>query len=267
MIPDIYLQDWRAYAPWTQDVQVEQDLIICRSLVEIYSDDYLSDNLALRGGTALNKLFFHPQCRYSEDIDLVQLTAAPIKATYDHLRDALSFLGEPKIKQNKNNNTLIFRLSSDTVPQMPMRIKVEINCKEHFSVMPLSHIPFSVDNRWFSGSCQILSYQLDELIGTKLRALYQRRKGRDLFDIYKALTSTSIDEQKVIACYMKYMNFVVDHIPSYKEFLNNINNKLSDNEFIGDTAQLLRSGENFSPHEAFNIVRQRLLDLLPHDKL
>lgn len=71
MIPEIYIQDWRSTAPWAQDVQVEQDLLICRALVEIYKDDYLRENLAFRGGTALHKLFLSPQPRYSEDIDLV----------------------------------------------------------------------------------------------------------------------------------------------------------------------------------------------------
>ncbi len=262
MIPEIYIQDWRDSAPWTQDVQVEQDLLICRALVEIYRDDYLRENLAFRGGTALHKLFLSPQPRYSEDIDLVQIKASPIKETYDHIRDALAFLGEPKVKQKLNNNTLIFRLMSDTLPSLPMRLKVEINCKEHFSVLPMQYVPFKVENNWFSGECNILTYQLDELIGTKLRALYQRRKGRDLFDLYKALTTASVNEENVITCYLKYMDFVVDHVPTYKEFINNMEDKMQDNEFLGDTSQLLRSGDSFKPDEAYGIVRQRLIDRL-----
>ena len=62
---------------------IEQDLIICRALVSIYSDPFLSDHLAFRGGTALHKLYLRPQPRYSEDIDLVQVNAEPIKETID----------------------------------------------------------------------------------------------------------------------------------------------------------------------------------------
>ena len=65
-----------------------------------------------------------------------------------------------------------------------------------------------------------LTYQLDELVGTKLRALYQRRKGRDLYDLYKALTTSDINIDNVLACYQKYMEFVVDHIPTYKNLLS-----------------------------------------------
>ena len=66
-------------APWSKNEMVEQDLIICRALVSIFSDDFLRENLAFRGGTALHKLFLQPQPRYSEDIDLVQIKPGPIK--------------------------------------------------------------------------------------------------------------------------------------------------------------------------------------------
>lgn len=81
---------------------------------------------------------------------------------------------------------------------------------------------------------------VDELVGTKLRALYQRRKGRDLYDLYKALTTSDINIDNVLACYQKYMEFVVDHIPTYKEFIINMEDKMQDDEFLGDTMQLLR---------------------------
>lgn len=47
-------------------------------------------------------------------------------------------------------------------------------------------------NSWFSGRSELTTYALEELLGTKLRALYQRKKGRDLFDLQKALTSTEV---------------------------------------------------------------------------
>ena len=132
MIPEIAITQWRNIVPWTDAKQVEQDLIICRALIAIFSDDYLAGRLAFRGGTALHKLYLSPQPRYSEDIDLVQIKAEPIKPTIDRLREVLSFLGEPKVKQKKNNNTLIFRTESSIPPVLPIKLKVEINCREHF---------------------------------------------------------------------------------------------------------------------------------------
>lgn len=78
MIPQRYIQEWKTQAPWPTDAQVEQDLVIARALVEMFSDDFIKKSLAFRGGTALHKLYLNPQIRYSEDIDLVQINSESI---------------------------------------------------------------------------------------------------------------------------------------------------------------------------------------------
>lgn len=55
MIPKPNIVKWQEHAPWKQFSQVEQDLVISRALVEIFSDDFLRENLAFRGGIALHK--------------------------------------------------------------------------------------------------------------------------------------------------------------------------------------------------------------------
>jgi predicted nucleotidyltransferase component of viral defense system len=75
------------------DAQVEQDLVIARAIVEMYSDDLLKKSLAFRGGTALHKLYLTPQIRYSEDIDLVQINSEPINPILKRMREKLTFLG------------------------------------------------------------------------------------------------------------------------------------------------------------------------------
>ena len=103
---------------------------------------------------------------------------------------------------------------------------------------------------------------VDELVGTKLRALYQRRKGRDLYDLYKALTTSDINIDNVLVCYQKYMEFVVDHILLTKNLLSIWKTKMQDDEFLGDTMQLLRPDEEFNPQEGYEVVRTLLLDRL-----
>ncbi len=78
MINRASIAQWRITAPWNSNEQVEQDLIVSRALVAIFSDDFLSSQLAFRGGTALHKLYLTPQRRYSEDIDLVQINPGPL---------------------------------------------------------------------------------------------------------------------------------------------------------------------------------------------
>ena len=103
---------------------------------------------------------------------------------------------------------------------------------------------------------------MDELVGTKLRALYQRKKGRDLYDLYKALTTSDINIDNVLTCYRKYMEFVVGHVPTYKEFIINMEDKMQDDEFLGDTEQLLRPDEVFDAQIGYDIVRTLLIDKL-----
>ena len=261
MIPESAILQWANTVPWNSNEQVEQDLIICRALVEIFNDEYLASHLAFRGGTAF-KLYLHPQPRYSEDIDLVQIKSEPIKDTIVRLSEVLSWLGKPVVIQKANNNTLVFRFSSEIAPVLPIRLKVEINCREHFSVLGLTKKEFTVNSRWYSCNCQITTYQLDELLGTKLRALYQRRKGRDLFDLYKALNNSDVNAGNIIKCYREYMNFVVDKLPTQKEFLLNMEAKIADNEFLGDTKSLLRRDVIYNPQEAYELVKARLIEKL-----
>ena len=94
--------------PWQTNEQVEQDLVICRALVEIFSDEWLANSLAFRGGTALHKLYLKPQPRYSEDIDLVQIRAEPIKETIQHLQAVLAFLGESSVKPRRDGILFVY---------------------------------------------------------------------------------------------------------------------------------------------------------------
>jgi predicted nucleotidyltransferase component of viral defense system len=259
MIPEYAITEWRQHAPWVNSEQVEQDLLISRALVEIFKHPYLSQSLAFRGGTALHKIYLHPQNRYSEDIDLVQIHPEPIKKTIDSLRKVLSFLGDPIIKQKKNNNTLIFKVDSEILPIMPLRIKIEINCKEHFSAFDYKEVRFYVQNQWFADSCALTTYILEELMGTKLRALYQRRKGRDLYDLYKALQLQDVNIQRLIYAFKMYMRFSVTECPSQKMFLQNLEKKIFDEDFVGDTALLLRPDEDYDISKAFEYVKNEII--------
>ena len=92
MIPKPYIAKWKDHAPWHSFAQIEQDLVISRVLVEIFKDDFLSEQLAFRGGTALHKLYLHPASRYSEDIDLVQISEGTIGPVLERLDEVIKFL-------------------------------------------------------------------------------------------------------------------------------------------------------------------------------
>lgn len=260
MIPRDYITEWRDQAPWVDDAQVEQDLVISRALIDIFSHETLRQALAFRGGTALFKLHL-PAARYSEDIDLVQVNAEPAGPVLDALREVLDpWLGEPKRKQNNALVTLAYRFQSES--GQPLRLKVEINTREHFAVHGFKEIPFAVNSRWYDGSCSILSYELNELLGTKLRALYQRKKGRDLFDLAIALGQKEADPEKIVAAFYTYMEHG-EYKVTRKQFQENVAAKMKDKNFASDIGPLLASGYEWDLIAMSEKVNDALISRLP----
>ena len=265
MIPRDYITEWRQEAPWVQDAQVEQDLILSRALVEIYQVASLAAGLAFRGGTALHKLFLQPPSRYSEDIDLVQVAPGPIGRTLDALKEVLDpWLGSPRRKQKEGRVNLIYRVKSEDQPPLPIRIKIEINSREHFTELGLIEVPLEVNSRWYKGSARVTTYELEELLGTKLRALYQRKKGRDLFDLWHALSSREVKPEMVVRCFLRYLR-EGGHAVKRANFEQNLMEKLNDRRFLEDLGPLLRSGVSWDVEEAGRMIMETLISRIPGD--
>lgn len=262
MIPRANITAWRTHVPWPADEQVEQDLALSRALVEIFTDTVVASQALFRGGTALHKLFFKTLRRYSEDIDLVQRDAGPIGELVDAVRGALDpWLGNPRRKQGEGRFTLVYRFETSFAPVSKMRLKIEINTREHFSVLGMTSRTFSVDNPWFTGSVALPVYHLDELLGTKMRALYQRRKGRDLFDLWAALESGMADCRRVIECFERYLAHDATTV-SRPEFEANLAAKLESEVFLEDIKPLIASEVTYDPVAAAAMVRDELISKL-----
>ena len=261
MIPKPNIAKWQKYAPWKEFDQVEQDLIISRTIVEIFSDDFLRENLAFRGGTALHKLYLNPAPRYSEDIDLVQIKSGPIKLIMQRLGEVIAFFEENRKTQVKGHGAkALYRFTSEH-EEIRMRLKLEINCKEHFNVLDWVDFPFEVNSDWFSGKAEIRTYSINELLGTKLRALYQRSKGRDLFDLDYARLNMELNLEQIVHCFKEYTIFATDkRPPSKKEFLINVEEKVIDPDFTGDMEALLRTGITYNQDQAFDWLKKELIE-------
>lgn len=264
MIPRAHITAWRSKAPWSTDAQVEQDLVISRAVVDLFSDPLVAREVAFRGGTALHKLHFDPPGRYSEDIDLVQVNAGPFGPVMNALRARLDpWLGKPQWKQGHGRVTFFYRFESETRPITPLRLKVETNTREHFCVLGPRKARFQVDSPWHSGAAEVLTYEPEELLGTKLRALYQRKKGRDLFDLSEALTRLAgLDAEKIVACFLRYLENDGRRV-TRAELEENLAEKIADKVFLGDVPPLLALGVSFDPVAALERVREALLSRLP----
>lgn len=252
MIPRADIIAWQSVAPWSAIEHVEQDLIISKSLVDIFNNPLLRDTLAFRGGTALHKLYL-PALRYSEDIDFVQIKEGQIGPVIDELRRCLSYLGKPKLKQKDRNTTLMFRVDSEIPPVIPLRLKVEINCREHKFVYGFQYAEFAIDTRWAKGQTRITTFTLEELLATKLRALYQRKKGRDLFDLAEGFKQQNVVIKNVWRAFEHYTKHQGNPV-TLRQLQLNMEDKLNDSDFIGDVVALLRPNVDFDASQSWDYI-------------
>jgi predicted nucleotidyltransferase component of viral defense system len=263
VIPRGNITAWRRNAPWPDNNHVEQDLVLSRALVEMFNHCVVAENAIIRGGTALHKLYLDPPARYSEDIDLVQREAGAIGPIIDEVRSVLDpWLGSPKWRAGRDRFTLYYHFDTTFAPVTRMRLKLEVNTREHFAVHGFTEREFTVSNPWFSGAAEVATYTLSELLGTKLRALYQRKKGRDLFDLAQGLNVLDLDADELVAAFERYMAFSGTRV-TRAQFEANMAGKMADATFLGDVAALLRTGLNYDPDAAWARVRDDIITKLP----
>lgn len=264
MIPRSNILEWRDNAPWLFDEMIEQDLILSRIIIEIFSDPILASGFAFRGGTALQKIYFKEQIRYSEDIDLVQVNPGPIGSLVNRMREKIDpWLGLPKSAQNSGRFCLYYKFKSETEPAVDMRIKIEINTREHFTTLGYVKKHFSVQNNWFNGETYINTYTLEELLSTKLRALYQRKKGRDLLDIGYCLEYLKPSIRNILESFQGYAEQVGAN-PTRAQFEKNIYEKLRDPKFLLDIQPLLPANSPYATkmRQFANLVHSELVSVI-----
>lgn len=254
---------WRNYAPWVDPSQIEQDLIISRALVEIYNHPLLKKEVAFRGGTALQKCFFENPTRYSEDIDLVQLTKGPIGAISKAIHDTLNpWLGKPNVERWSKRLTFSYRFVS-TEKNQRERLKIEINTAENNNFLELIDKPFAMESDWYTGQTVIKTYQIDEIMGTKLRALYQRKKGRDLFDLARAIEALPINIETILLCLDHYLEQDGRKKISRAEFEKNLFLKRDESIFMEDIITLLPVDYPHDFKRDFDLVMSKIITKLP----
>ena len=269
MIPVQNVVAWGAVVPWSDQRQVEQDLIIGRALVEIFSDDMLRDALRIRGGTALNKLHFPKPMRYSEDIDLVRTSGGPIGPILDRLRVVLEpWLGRARFDQSPVAPKFRFRVDAEDGSGVPIRLKVEINTRESQAFDGPASLPLKIDNPWFSGESSISTFSCEEMLATKLRAMLQRDQGRDLYDLAHALdVFQNLDIARTVEMFGRYLDLSGQTI-SRAQAQERMLAKLANPRFLLDVRPLLPAAQaealtEETTADSFRRVFAILIDRLP----
>lgn len=210
-----------------------------RLIVEIANDPVLREEFVMRGGTCLHKLHLSTALRYSEDLDYNRRTQSGI-TPYVNAIQALGLKVGLRVQGvDRSAQMVTVRLQVDSTGGLrPIRIKVETNVRETTPCYPVVTRPHTVDSSWWSGRADVPTFELAELMGTKLRALYQRSKGRDLFDLWHVLTDTPAQDERVITAFHHYMGASAF---TYPQLAPNLRAKVADPDFANDLGELVRT--------------------------
>lgn len=275
-----HLTAWQTHAPWPKRSQIEQDLRLSRGVAAIFTDDVLRSHLAMRGGTVLHKAHLAPAARYSEDIDLVLTKPMDTDTLEKHLLRVLTpILGTPAPSifhdawlalRNASKSSKILSIKFKFVPLGLSRneiIKVDVNLNEHAALYPLVNVDFqSLDEDGEVLIAQAISYDINEMLGTKTRALMQRQQGRDLFDLWFAwgqsqagATPYSVDGKRAMQAFEWYLGNEGTAM-GQEEAGQLLDQRLRNPAFRQDMDTLLRPGlPKFDVDAAASVVRSAFL--------
>lgn len=251
MISQAELAHWSTVVPWTRDDQVEQDLVLSRLIVEFARHPLLGDELVFRGGTCFHKLWFERPWRYSEDLDYVRRSGGGVGDIFDAIRTVATNIGFEKITTQIGQHPKV-KLRSTLVNGAALQVKVEMNTFERSPARATVTRPLSVASPWFTGEADVPTFAIEELTATKIRALFQRRKGRDLFDLWLAVEHGGASIDDIVECFDPYRpdGWTVDRA------LDNLDEKLALEDFTRDLDQLVSAGpEGYSIEAAANVAR------------
>jgi predicted nucleotidyltransferase component of viral defense system len=229
------LAHWRRTVRWPDSNHVEQDLVLSRLIIEIARHPVLGNELVFRGGTCFHKLWLDQPWRYSEDLDYVRRSAGGVGEILDALREVAAASGFDDVRTQVGIHPKA-RLRSTFVSGDRMQVKVEMNTFERSPARPTVTRSFAVDSPWFSGSADVPTFAVEELTATKIRAMFQRSKGRDLFDLWLAIERAAVSPSAVAACFGPYRpaGWTVELAWA------NLAKKLADPTYTSDLDQLVQ---------------------------
>ncbi len=250
MIPRPAIVEWGRHVGWPTDEQTEQDLLLSRLIVEIGNDPYLGEELVFRGGTCLHKLHTNRAYRYSEDLDYVRRSGGGIAA----LTRAVTVIGERldmEVRTRTGQQPKVYLRAPFESGSGRMRIKIEVNTFERSPVHDLIRISHTVESAWFTGTAEVNTFSLTELVATKLRALFQRSKGRDLFDLWLAMVQLGVRPDDLLECFAPYRPAGFTRARAEE----NLRAKLADVTFRDDLVPLVAEWpEGYDIDAAANLV-------------
>lgn len=144
--------------------------------------------------------------------------------------------------------------------KLNIEIEIEINTHEISPAGDVIKAPFEVANSWFTGAVDVLTFTPEELVSTKLRTLFQRRRGRDLFDLWLALTQVQLSPDRIVEMFSAYRpdGYTADRA------VENLQAKVASETFRTDLDLLVtRWPDDYNIEQAAQLVIDKLLSRMP----
>ena len=178
----------------TEEV-VEKDYVLGWLLWGIGTDPVLGQQWVFKGGTCLKKCYIETY-RFSEDLDFTVLPGGPFRPDDVEpllmrilpritAESGLDFSTPPRLRLRPNETSTegrVYYTGPRRTPQ-PARVKLDISADEVVVRPPvLEKIAHPYPDAFPSGG-MIRCYSFDELFAEKIRAMAQRGRPRDLYDI------------------------------------------------------------------------------------
>jgi Nucleotidyl transferase AbiEii toxin, Type IV TA system len=107
---------------------------------------------------------------------------------------------------------------------------------------------------------EIASFEPEELFGTKLPALLQRRRNRDLFDLHQGLEQVPLAPRKIVACFDHYLALEgkpITRAIAEQRMLEKLTQSLTE-----DVAPMLPSGVPWSDADAIQAFERVWTELI-----
>lgn len=180
---------------------VEKDYALGWALAGIFAHEELAGKWVFKGGTCLKKCYFETH-RLSEDLDFTLIDRAHIDeiflkrafnevADWIYERSGLEFPPDSQdfeIFNNQRGHQICQGKLSCRGPVSPSsgglpRVKLDLTADEHLVLPPVKRPVFHPYSDAPDGGIEALCYAYEEAFGEKLRALADRARPRDLYDV------------------------------------------------------------------------------------
>jgi len=240
-----FIRNWADEGGIPDLTLAELDYRLVHALQAIYADPFLRDRLCLKGGTALNKLYLPGQGRLSVDLDFNAV--GPREQVLEE-RTQISQTVMTVLKQQDSSYDFTYRWRyeqasvyarfSPLTGTAQQRLKLEISFIERFAILGREERTLLISP--FDEPLVINTYHLEELTSTKLRALYDRRKGRDIYDLF-CIADFDLNRAAVRKMVLYYF-YRANKVFHYPTFVSNVERKIAERGFGDDVRGLIRRG-------------------------